>query len=182
VLDDPARMLTSGPALAELSSVLPEPDWRTLVTALGTRSALLVADNERAVLEVSTGSRWLGLANWNVARRIRVGSPVRHVFLQPTPCVPGFGLLIRDAPAASLGRLFLAWLSSARGQQAYAASGRIPARPDVQARPSLSSVLPAGITPLFGSVPWLTESDGWAARFRELIPADRDVAREGKLH
>lgn len=180
VLDDPARMLTSGPALAELSSVLSEAAWRSLVAGIAAR-ALLVADNERAVLEVSTGSYWLGLANWNVARRIRPGSPVRHVFLQPTPCVPGFGLLVRDAPGRGLGRLFLAWLASERGQQAYAASGRIPARPDVSARPSLPGVLPTGVDPLFGTVPWLAESDAWATRFRELIGADRDRAREGKL-
>jgi ABC-type Fe3+ transport system substrate-binding protein len=182
VLDDPARMLTSGPALAELSTALPDRDWAALVASIAEQAANLVADNERAVLEVSTGSRWVGLANWNVARRLRPGSPVRHVFLRPTPCVPGFGVLVRGAPAQPLARLFLAWLSSERGQQAYAASGRIPARPDVEARPSLATVLPAGVEPLYGSAPWLTESDAWAARFRELIPADRMDAREGKLH
>jgi ABC-type Fe3+ transport system substrate-binding protein len=181
VLDDPARMLTSGPALAELSSALSDRDWRSLVDSIAAHAASLVGDNERAVLEVSTGSRWVGLANWNVARRIRQGSPVRHVFLRPTPCVPGFGVLVHGAPSAALGRLFLAWLSSRHGQHAYAASGRIPARPDVDTRPSLHSVLPADVEPLYGSVPWLTESDAWATRFQELIPADRQLAREGKL-
>ena len=181
VLDDPARMLTSGPALAELSVALDQRRWDGLLDVIAERDTLLVADNERAVLEVSTGSRWAGLANWNVARRIRPGSPVRHVFLQPTPCVPGFGVLLRDARAEPLARLFLAWLASPAGQGAYAASGRIPARPDVDARPSIATVLPHGVEPLYGGVPWLTDSDAWAARFRDRIPAVRDGAREGKI-
>jgi ABC-type Fe3+ transport system substrate-binding protein len=180
-LDDPARMLTSGPALAELSAALEPARWDALLATIAHHDTLLVADNERAVLEVSTGSRWAGLANWNVARRIRPGSPVRHVFLQPTPCVPGFGVLLRDGRAKPLARLFLAWLATPAGQRAYAASGRIPARPDVDARPSIATVLPSGVEPLYGGVPWLTESDAWAARFRELIPAERDGVREGKL-
>lgn len=180
-LDDPARMLTSGPALAELSSRLDAAAWTGLVSAIGANGPLLVADNERSVLEVSTGARWLGLSNWNVARRVRAGSPVRHVFLQPTPCIPGFGVLVAGAPASALGRLFLAWLSSERGQRAYAATGRIPARPDVDAQPSLAGVLPAGIEALFGSTDWLAEPERWAARYRELIPADRGSAAEGKL-
>ncbi len=181
VFDDPVRMLTTGPALAELSSTFGESGWEAFVRSLADRSPNLVADNERAVLEVSTGARWLGLSNWNVAQRVRPGSPVRHTFLSPTPCVPGFGLLLRNAPTAGLARLFLAWLGSERGQRAYAETGRIPARLDVDASPSLGTILPRGIEPLFGSAVWLTDPERWVERFRELLPADRDGAREGKL-
>jgi ABC-type Fe3+ transport system substrate-binding protein len=181
VFDDPARMLTTGPALAELLATFGEAGWEAFVRSLADRTPGLVADNERAVLEVATGSRWTGLSNWNVARRVRPGSPVRHVFLAPTPCVPGFGVLIKDSPAPSLARLFLAWLGSERGQQAYAATGRIPARPDVGGWPSLSTVLPTGVEPVFGSSDWLADPDRWADRYRELLPADRATAAEGKL-
>lgn len=181
VFDDPVRMLTTGPALAELASVFGEPDWLALMRTLADRSPALVADNERAVLEVATGSRWSGLANWNVARRTRPGSPVRHAFLSPTPCVPGFGVLVRDGPAPRLARLFLAWLGSDRAQRAYAETGRIPARPDVDATPSLRTVLPAGVEPIFGASDWLTDPERWVERYRALLPADRASAREGKL-
>ena len=181
-LDDPARMLTTGPALAELSSVLPPQAWSDLVRGLQALEPRLVGDNERAVLEEATGSVWVGLSNWNVARRVRPGSPVRHTFLRPTPCVPGFGVLIDGAPGIALGRLFLTWLSSPNGQRAYAATGRIPAQPDIDAVPSLAGVLPAGVEALFGTADWLTEPERWAARFRDLMPADRTAAREGKLH
>ena len=80
---------------------------------------------------------------------------MRHAFLDPTPCVPGFGILGRGAPGEALGRLFLAWLTSASGQRAYAVTGRIPALPDVDADLSLRAVLPRGVSPLFGSVDWL---------------------------
>jgi ABC-type Fe3+ transport system substrate-binding protein len=180
--DDPARMLTTGPALAELSSVLAPDAWAELVGGLQSLEPRLVGDNERAVLDVSTGSCWVGLSNWNVARRVRPGSPVRHTFLRPTPCVPGFGVLIDGAPGIALGRLFLTWLSSPNGQRAYAATGRIPAQPDIDAVPSLAAVLPAGVDALFGTADWLTDPERWATRFRELMPADRAVVREGKLH
>jgi len=181
VFDDPVRMLTTGPALAELSSTFGEAGWEALIRSLADRRPNLVADNERAVLEVSTGARWVGLSNWNVARRVRPGTPVRHTFLSPTPCIPGFGLLVRDAPNAGLARLFLAWLGSDRAQQAYARTGRIPARLNVDASPSLTEILPAGVEPLFGTADWLTDPVRWTQRFRDLLPADRDGAREGKL-
>jgi ABC-type Fe3+ transport system substrate-binding protein len=181
VFDDPARMLTSGPAFAELSTAWGDDAWSAALAAMAAVEPRLVADNERAVLEVSTGSRWMGLANWNVARRIRAGSPVRHTFLRPTPCVPGFGLLLAGAPAGSLGRLFLAWLSSEGGQRAYAATGRVPARPDVAATPSLASVLPPGVEPLFGAADWVSSPERWVDRYQELFPADRGAAAEGKL-
>jgi len=178
--EEPWRMLATGPALAELRSVLGDVAWATYLSALAAQRPLLVVDNERSVLEVSIGSRWVGLSNWNVARRIRRGSPVRHVFFDPTPCVPGFGVLVRGAPGEALGRLFLAWLMSDAGQRAYAETGRIPALPNVDASPSLASVLPAGVAPLFGSVDWLTAPEAWSNRFRELIPASA-AAPEGKM-
>jgi ABC-type Fe3+ transport system substrate-binding protein len=178
--EEPWRMIATGPALAELHSVLGESGWRTYVEALNAQRPRLVVDNERAVLEVATGARWVGLSNWNVARRVRRDSPVRHTFLDPTPCVPGFGILVRDAPGAALGRLFLAWLTSASGQRAYAATGRIPALPDVDADLSLQAVLPRGVAPLFGSVDWLAAPGAWSDRFRALLPATGPVA-EGKL-
>lgn len=181
VFDDPARMLTSGPALAELSSAFGMGAWESFVGLLSDRRPLLVADNERAVLEVAIGARWSGLANWNVARRVRPGSPVRHTFLSPTPCIPGFGLLVRDAPSGALGRLFLTWLASEAGQRAYAATGRIPAQAKVDATPSLRTVLPPSVEPIFGTVDWLTDPDRWSRRFRSLLPDGRGPAREGKL-
>jgi ABC-type Fe3+ transport system substrate-binding protein len=180
VLDDPARMLTSGPAFAELVSALGEPAWTDLLAGIAAQRPHLVGDNERAVLEVATGSRWVGLSNWNVARRVRPGSPVRHVFLDPTPCIPGFAVLVAEPPAPALARLFLAWLASDEGQRAYAATGRIPARLDVVATPSLATILPAAVAPVFGTSDWLTEPERWTARFRELLPAG-DGALEGKV-
>ncbi len=178
--EEPWRMLATGPALAELHSVLGETGWQAYLEALHAQRPLLVVDNERAVLEVSTGARWVGLSNWNVARRVRRDSPVRHAFLDPTPCVPGFGVLVRDAPGAALGRLFLAWLSSASGQRTYAETGRIPALPDVDAVLSLGAVLPRGVAPLFGSVDWLASPAAWSDRFRTLLPAAGPLL-EGKM-
>lgn len=180
VFDDPARMLTSGPAFAELTSVLGEATWTELLTTIAAQRPHLVGDNERAVLEVATGSRWVGLSNWNVARRVRPGSPVRHAYLDPTPCIPGFAVLVADPPAPALARLFLAWLASDEGQRAYAATGRIPARSDVVATPSLATILPARVAPIFGTTDWLTEPERWTARFRELLPAG-DGVLEGKV-
>lgn len=181
VFDDPVRMLTTGPALAELESALGEPGWRAFIGDLAANEPRLVADNERAVLEVATGACRLGLSNWNVARRVRPGSPVRHVFLSPTPCIPGFGLLLRGGAGPALARAFLAWLTSEGGQRAYARTGRIPAMPDVDAQLSLSAILSKGAQPLFGSADWLTEPDRWADRYRALGLAGAERPAEGKL-
>jgi ABC-type Fe3+ transport system substrate-binding protein len=178
--EEPWRMLATGPALAELQSVMGEGPWGDWLAALDAQRPWLVVDNERAVLEVGTGARWVGLSNWNVAKRVRRDSPVRHVFFDPTPCVPGFGMLSRDNPGEPLGRLFLAWLSSPDGQRGYAATGRIPALASVDAKPSLKAVLPPGVRPLFGSVGWLSDPGDWSARFRAAFPTAGPTP-EGKM-
>src|SRR5262249_37653546 len=116
VLEEPWQMVSTGPALAELQSVLGEGGLADLLAAIARSGLHLVSDTERAVVEIATGSRWVGLTVWNVARRVRAGSPVRFVFLEPTPCVPAFAALARAASSPNLARLFLAWLSSPGGQ------------------------------------------------------------------
>lgn len=179
VFEAPWRMLATGAAFAELQSVF-EERWGAWIAKLGARRPLIVADNERSVLEVATGRRRLGFANWNVARRVRPTSPMSHAFLNPTPCVPGFGALPRGAKRGNLGRLFLAWLGSPSGQAAYAATGRIPAMPDVAGDISLSTVIPPGVDALFGSVDWLGDPEPFVDRYRTEFSAEEPLA-EGKL-
>lgn len=179
VLEAPWRMLLTGPALAELKGTLGD-DWRPYLESLSATDPLIVADNERAVLEVAAGSRTVGLANWNVARRVRSGSPLQHFFLDPTPCVPGFAVLCSRARNPNLARLFLAWLGSEAGQTAYATTGRIPAMPDVDSELSLQNVVPATASPAFGTVDWLSEPEPFAALFKELFPGEEPLP-EGKV-
>jgi hypothetical protein len=128
-----------------------------------------VGDNERSVLEVATGSRWVGLSNWNVGLRVRKGSPVRMILLDPTPCVPGFGVLVPGGNSAELGRQLLNWLATEDGQQAYSATGRVPASLSIDAPTALHNVLPAGVSPLHGAVDWVARPRPWADRFRTLF-------------
>jgi ABC-type Fe3+ transport system substrate-binding protein len=180
VFEAPWEMVTTGPALAELSVALKQATWLGTVEGLASQEPLIVADNERSVLEVATGSKWVGLSNWNVAKRVRPGSPVRHVFLDPTPCVPGFGALMRGGANPELGARFLAWLASDPGQRAYAATGRIPAWLDLDVPTSLSRVLP-GTQPLHDGG-WIHEPAPWVERFRGLFRGDSKVpVAEGKL-
>lgn len=179
VFEEPARMLTSGPALAELHSVFGEATWQGFIGGLAAQDPLMVPDNERAVLEVASGAHWAGLANWNVAKRVRIGSPVRHVFLDPTPCVPGFGAVVKGSSAAELGRRFLRWLASDDGQAAYARTGRIPALPDADPALTTTSVVPTGIGRVLGSADWLHNPGHWSAAFGAAFPNARTSA--GKL-
>lgn len=178
--EEPWRMLTTGPALAELSSALDADQWSALTSGLSALQPLLVADNERSVTEVATGARWIGFSNWNVATRVRTGSPVRHTFLDPTPCIPGFGALVAGAPHAGLGAAFLAWLASEGGQRAYAATGRIPALLDSGVATALERVLPPGVRPLRGSVPWVADPGPWSERLRIIFDRGEADAAEGK--
>jgi ABC-type Fe3+ transport system substrate-binding protein len=132
---------------------------------------MIVGDNERSVLEVATGSRWVGLSNWNVALRLRKGSPVRRIFLDPTPCIPGFGVLVSGGSAPELGRQYLEWLATEDGQQAYSATGRVPALLEIDAANALRNVLPAGVTPLCGTIDWVARPRPWAERFASLFGA-----------
>ena len=171
VVEAPERMLTTGPAFAELRDPLGEPAWTDWLTILGRRSVRQVADNERAVLHVATGSRWIGLANWNVARRVRPGSPVRHVFLDPTPLVPAFAVVVAGGAAGELARAFVTWLGSEDGQAAVGRTGRIPATAvgaDQQVR---SEVIPAGVSIAAGNADWISDPDRWIATFRTFFPS-----------
>lgn len=180
VFEQPWSMHTTGTALAELSGALDADAWDALVTGLAGTNPLLVGDNERAVLEVATGSRWIGLSNMNVARRIRAESPVRHVFLDPSPCIPAFGLLVRGARNPELGRQFLEWLTSESGQLALAAAGRVACLPDVGI-PAFGRLAGQRVRPLFGAADWVTDPTPWAERFRARFVASDEPVRYGKL-
>ena len=169
VFEEPARMVTTGPSLAELSAVMDAASWENLVASLAAQRPMIVGDNERSVLEVATGSRWVGLSNWNVALRLRKGSPVRMKFLDPTPCIPGFGVLVPGGNSPDVGREFLRWLATDEGQQAYSATGRVPALLDIDAPTALRNVLPPTIAPLHGAVDWVARPRPWADRFRTLF-------------
>jgi len=181
VFEEPWAMLATGPALAELSAVLGTAAWEELLRGMAGGDPLIVADNERSVLEVATGSRHTGLSNWNVAVRVRAASPVRHVFLDPTPCIPGFAALPAGGSSPNLARLFLAWLGSPGGQRAYAATGRIPAMPGIDAPTEMSRVLPSGVEPVFGAVDWLRDPEPWVERYRATFKAPRAPLRRGKM-
>lgn len=181
VFEEPWAMLTTGPAFAELSSALGPAQYEQWLRAIAASDPLIVADNERSVLEVATGSRWVGLSNWNVALRLRATSPVRHVFFDPTPCIPAFAVLPVESSSPNLARLFLAWLGSPAGQQAYAATGRIPAMVDVVAPTALSRIVPSGVEPLFGSVDWLGRPEPWIETYRAVFRAPAGALRRGKI-
>jgi ABC-type Fe3+ transport system substrate-binding protein len=179
--EEPSRMLTTGPALAELSATMDESAWTALVESLGAQEPLVVGDNERTVLEVATGARWVGLSNWNVSLRVRKGSPVQRIFFDPTPCIPGFGVLVLGGRDPELGAQFLGWLASEDGQAAYAATGRIPALLDVNVPTALHKVLPEGTQALCGEVDWVRRPRPWADRFRELFGSMTQDVRHAKV-
>jgi ABC-type Fe3+ transport system substrate-binding protein len=170
VVEAPERMLTTGPAFAELREPLGEAAWTDWLATLGRRSVRQVADNERAVLHVATGSSWLGLANWNVARRVRPGSPVRHVFLDPTPLVPAFAVVVASGRATDVARRFVTWLGSDDGQAAVGRTGRIPAASVGADRQVRSDVIPDGIGIAAGNADWISDPDRWIATFRSSFP------------
>jgi ABC-type Fe3+ transport system substrate-binding protein len=180
VFEAPARMLTTGPALAELHSAFGATAWSRWLAAIADRRPRQVADNERAVLEVATGSRWGGLSNWNVARRVRPGSPVRHVFLDPTPCIPGFAVVVDGGAWPELARRFVRWLVSDGGQRAYASTGRIPASASDTDVLGLSKVVPPGVRPLLGTADWIADPDPWIEMFEAAFPTV-GTADAGKL-
>lgn len=178
VFEAAAQMLTTGPALAELRSETGPDAWQAWLAALNAVRPRQVADNERAVLEIATGSRWGGLSNWNVARRVRPGSPVRHVFLDPTPCIPGFGAVVEGAASPDLARSLLRWLASADGQRAYAATGRIPAAPPADSPITIETVVP--VRSLVGTADWVRDPEPWVAIYEATIPVD-GMVKAGKL-
>jgi ABC-type Fe3+ transport system substrate-binding protein len=181
VFEAAVRMLTTGPAFAELQTEFGRTGWTAWLTALAAIRPRQVADNERAVLEVATGSRWAGLSNWNVARRVRPGSPVRHVFLDPTPCIPGFGAVVEGAAWPEAARTLVRWLASEAGQRAYGATGRIPAVAPEGSSMTVETVLPPSVRPMLGTADWVRDPDPWVAAFESAIPI-AGTASAGKLH
>ena len=180
VFEEPRRMLTTGPALADLSTTLGD-GWQPFVASLAAGRPHLVGDNERAVLEVATGSRWVGLSNWNVARRVRPGSPVRHVLLDPTPCVPAFVVLAAGATNRDLAERFIEWLVSPDGQAAYARTGRIPAMPAAGGELALDRVLEGRARAIYRTVDWLERPGPWLESYEAAFGPVESPRVEGKL-
>jgi ABC-type Fe3+ transport system substrate-binding protein len=179
--EEPWRMVTTGPALAELSGTMGDSSWQSFVESLAAQRPLIGGDNERTVLEVATGSRWVGLSNWNVSLRVRESSPVRRIFLDPTPCIPGFGVLVPGGTAPDLGREFLQWLTTDDGQAAYSATGRVPAMLEIDAPTALRNVLPTGVSALHGAVDWVAHPRPWVERFKALFGPSAAEVRDAKL-
>jgi ABC-type Fe3+ transport system substrate-binding protein len=180
VMEAPERMLTTGPAFAELRSALGSEPWTGWLAELAASGIRQVADNERAVLEVGTGARWAGLSNWNVARRVRPGSPVRHVFLDPTPCIPAFAVAVTGGRSPALGQRFVRWLGSSGGQEAYRRTGRIPAV-EIEGRGDAGpSVIPSAVGRSAGTADWISDPDRWIGVFASIFPTE-GVLRAGKL-
>jgi ABC-type Fe3+ transport system substrate-binding protein len=179
--EEPWRMVTTGPALAELSGAMDEQTWRSFIDSIVAQRPLVGGDNERTVLEVATGSRWVGLSNWNVSLRVRKSSPVKRIFLDPTPCIPGFGVLVPGGSSHELGRQFLQWLRSEDGQQAYSATGRVPAMLEIDAPTALRNVLPDGVSGLYGATDWVARPQPWVERFRDLFGDVTQEVRDAKL-
>jgi ABC-type Fe3+ transport system substrate-binding protein len=171
ILEDPVQMVSTGPAFAELQSVLGKAGLSQFMAGLAALRPRIVDDAELAVLSVATGSKWVGMTIWNVIRRARPNSPVRYTFAEPTPCVPGFALLSSTAQNPALARQFLTWLTSPEGQLAYSATGRVPALPTADTPLALNRVLPRGVTPVFGTVDWLSTSAAWVDRYRDVFGA-----------
>jgi ABC-type Fe3+ transport system substrate-binding protein len=180
VVEAPERMLTTGPAFAEVRAAIGPDPWRGWLSALAANGIRQVADNERAVLEVATGARWAGLANWNVARRVRPGSPVRHVFFDPTPCIPAFAVAVAGGRSAALGHRFVRWLGSSAGQEAYARTGRIPAVEIHGPSTARPSPIPSSVARAAGTADWISHPDRWIGIFASIFPTER-VLRAGKL-
>ena len=178
-LEAPERMLTTGPAFAELRDGMGDALWHGWLEGIARQEVRQVADNERAVLEVATGSRWVGLANLNVARRVRSGSPVQHVFLDPTPLVPAFAVVVADGPSAELGRRFAGWLGSADGQAAIARTGRIPAAGIGLPGTARPDGIPNTVELVAGRADWIADPDRWIGTFRGIFPIDQ-VEHAGK--
>ncbi len=178
-LEAPERMLTTGPAFAELRDAMGDADWQPWLEEIARQEVRQVADNERAVLEVATGSRWVGLANLNVARRVRSGSPVQHVFLDPTPLVPAFAVVVADGPSPELGRRFAGWLASPDGQAAITRTGRIPAAGVGLPSAARPDAIPAAVEVVAGRADWIADPDRWIATFRGIFPTDQ-VKHAGK--
>jgi ABC-type Fe3+ transport system substrate-binding protein len=185
VVEAPERMLTTGPAFAELEAALGPDAWRGWLTELASGGIRQVADNERAVLEVATGARWAGLSNLNVARRVRDGSPVRHVFLDPTPCIPAFAVAVAGGRSPETAGRFVRWLGSTAGQQAYRRTGRIPAT-EIEATDSAAasgqrpSVIAGSVGRAAGTADWIADPDRWIAIFASIFPTEA-TPRAGKL-
>jgi ABC-type Fe3+ transport system substrate-binding protein len=180
VFEAPEQMLTTGPAFAELRGSMGENAWKDWLSSLASLGVNQVADNERAVLEVATGVRWGGLANWNVARRVRPGSPVRHVFLDPTPLIPAFAAVKSGGRSPELARRFVRWFASANGQAAVARTGRIPAI-GIESPTSLSAgVIPPSIGRVAGMADWVKNRDIWVETFVSIFPSV-DSLRAGKF-
>ena len=180
VVEAPVRMLTTGPAFAELQAALGVEAWTAWLAGIAANEVHQVADNERAVLEVATGARWAGLSNWNVARRVRPGSPVRHVFLDPTPCIPAFAVAVAGGRSAELGRRFVRWLAGPGGQAAFGRSGRIPAVEIDVPGSAGATVIPPTVGRSAGKADWITDPDHWVEVFAAIFPVEA-VPRAGKL-
>lgn len=117
--------------------------WLPWIRGIAANSILITANSTAAYQAVLSGERSICVDGVNDVLAQPAGAPVKALFYDGIAPLPVYLSRTTKSPHPNMAALFLNWSISDAGQQAMAASKRIPIR-DIDVPTAISKVLPKG--------------------------------------
>lgn len=132
-MDEPWILGSSGTAFVGLWQyyVAQDPStgnatWQALMDGIANTGPSFTTGIEEAISNVGLGADYaaVGAGYSDVFAAESAGLPVAFAWLNPTPVSPSVASIVADAPHNAMAELFVEWMASGHGQQAWASTGR----------------------------------------------------------
>lgn len=148
--NNPASLVAWGACLAELNSHMDAATYDKFLKGLAENKPLITESATHAYQIVVSGEKDIAIVHLNDVIVQPPGTPVKHVWMNPTPSTPIGATIAKNARHPNLARLFVEWLISAEGQAAIGATGRVPILPGVPSPVDKVGGIPPGINLVAG--------------------------------
>lgn len=172
-IDSPAILNAAGPLFAHMYPILGETAWNDLMQDIAANNPIITQSSSDIFQKVVSGEVHigLGLVNDYVASQDE-DLPINIAWLEPNTAIALVATIQTDAPHPAMAQLFLQWWSSADGQYANGATGRVPAHPALAADTVLAGLLPPGVqvaAAASNNPDFYENPDDWSDTFKDIF-------------
>ncbi len=169
VFNNPPSLVAFGQCLAEMSAHMDAATYDRFLKGLAANNPRITESATHAYQTIVSGEKDIGIVYLNDIIVQPPGTPVKHVWLNPTPFTPIGIVIAKNAKHPNLARLFLEWMTSAEGQAAIGATGRVPILAGVPSPVDKVGGIPPGITLVSKNAELYTNPAKYTSLFKQVF-------------